>query len=73
MAEPAARLDTIDKGGHGRSFEFTGFQQLRQTASHDMNILNATKLEFDVLVEILIFITFASGSVGHRVYLKENG
>lgn len=38
-----------------------------------MNILNATKLEFDVLVEILIFITFASGSVGHRVYLKENG
>jgi hypothetical protein len=69
VTEPATRLDTVNKGSHGRSLEFTGFQQFRQTATHHMNVFNAAKLKFDVFIEILILVAFASGSIGHSVYL----
>lgn len=69
VSEPAARLDTVNEGGHGRSLELASFQQFRQATTHYVNILNAAKLELDVFIEVLIFVAFSSRSVGHCVDL----
>lgn len=69
VTEPTAGLDAADEGGHGRSFQFAGFEQLGQTASHDVNVFNAAELEFNILVKVLVLVAFAGGPVSHGIDL----
>lgn len=72
VTEPSAGLDAADEGGHGRSFQFEGFEQLGQTASHDVNVFNAAELEFNILVKVLVLVAFTGGPVSHGVDLNEH-
>ena len=46
------------------------FHDLLETGAHDVNVLNAHKLELDIRVEVLVLISFSSRPVGHGVYLR---
>jgi hypothetical protein len=37
-----------------------------------MNVLNATELEFNVFIEILVLVAFAGRPVCHGIYLRIN-
>jgi len=41
-----------------------------QTGALDVDVLDAEEVEFDVLVEGLVLISLAGGSVGHRINLQ---
>lgn len=43
------------------------FQQLLEAGPHDVDVLDAHKLEADVGVVVLVFVTFTRRSVGQRV------
>lgn len=49
------------------------FNDFLQAGSHCVNVFNAEKLEFDVLVVRLVFVSFSGCTVRHCINLNDSG
>lgn len=54
------------------SFDVITFNNFGEAVAHDVYVFHAQKVELYVLVERLVFVSFACSSVGHGVDLKFN-
>ena len=70
VPQPPAGLHPAQPAAHAGAHQLAGFCQLGKRGPHHVDVVDGREVEFDVLVESLVFVAFARGTVGHGVYLR---